>query len=86
MAENVDQDHYLCTLLGKTRVMAAGKETARDLISRPDEYIKLQSQFDRQARLGVPNSAMNVTQDIFLAYLSAQVMAWSATELTALKR
>ena len=57
----------------------------RELLSVVDDFVASQSQFDRQARVGIPLDALKVTQEIYLAHVRAQVMQWSDSEVAALK-
>ena len=78
-------DIPLGTLLTSTTVIAASIDTGRRLLGRPDEFVNSQSQFDRQARVNVAEAILTVTPSIYLDFVSAQVMPWTADELAALK-
>jgi len=67
-----------------TQVRAAGLASGRALLSVVDRFVESQSQFDRQARVGVARAEREVTRDIYLEYVRSQVMDWTAAEVAAL--
>lgn len=68
-----------------TELMACGLKDARDRISTPDTAVESQSPFDRCARVGLPQSGRPVPQDMYLDFLSTQVMEWDAFEIDQLR-
>lgn len=76
----------IITLAGGTQVVAADADTAARLLTTPDAYIAAQSPFDRSARLGLPQASLEVTPQLFLDYLSTQVLGWSGDEIASLTR
>jgi hypothetical protein len=67
-------------------VWAAGLETGREKLRTPDTCVKAQSPFDRCARVGLPQQETEVQIPTYLAFLTTQVMDWSAAEFQALQR
>jgi len=68
------------------QVFAASVPTARQLLATEDEFVRLQSRFDRQARLNLRFEVVEVTREIYLDYVSSQVMAWTGAEISALRQ
>lgn len=77
-------DIPLGTVLTSTSVVAASVGTARQLLGTADAFVDSQSQFDRQARLNVQESVLEVTPDIYLDFVAAQAMEWADDEVVAL--
>jgi hypothetical protein len=84
-ADFVSADQPLGEVMAGVSVFATSLESARMRIARRDDYLLAQSAFDRQARMGVPAAALDVTIDIFAAYLQTQVVGWSDEEVAALR-
>jgi hypothetical protein len=74
------------TVLTNTNVVAASVRTARQLLGTADAFVDSQSQFDRQARLNVERSVLDVTPEVYLDFVAAQVMEWAGGEVSALKQ
>lgn len=72
-------------LPGGTEVVAVSVSVGRALLTTVDDYVNQQSPFDRQARVNLRRSVVEVTLPIYLDYVASQVMAWSQPELSALK-
>lgn len=69
-----------------TSVVAASISTARQLLGTADTFVDSQSQFDRQARMNLQETVLQVTPEVYLDFVAAQVMAWADDEITALKQ
>lgn len=65
---------------------ACSQQKARQLITTEDDFVRQQSRFDRQARLNLRYTAVEVTEAIYLDYVSSQVMPWSDMEIEALRK
>lgn len=81
-----DKDPAIGSIRPGTEVRAASLETGRALLSVVDSFVESQSQFDRQARVGIARETLEVTREVYLSHVRAQVMDWTATEIAALKR
>lgn len=69
-----------------TEVRAASLDTGRALLGVVDSFVESQSQFDRQARVGIARDTLEVTRDVYLGYVRSQVMQWTDAEIAALTR
>lgn len=72
--------------LAQTVVVAAGVESGRSKIGTADAFADNQSQFDRQARVCLRESVLEVEKPVYLDYCASQVMAWSDPEIAALRK
>ncbi len=84
--ENTATDTLVGTLPPSTDVVAASLATGRAQLTQVDDFVRHQSQFDRQARVNLQQRTLTVTPEIYLDYLRSQVMPWSGEELAALKQ
>jgi hypothetical protein len=78
-------DTVVGQLPGGTKVVAASLRTGQRLLTTPDEFVNSQSRFDRQSRVNLAYDVVEVTQAIYLDYVSSQVMDWSDEEKASLK-
>lgn len=78
-------DVPLGKLDSRTEVVAAAPERAKALLITVDDFVANQSAFDRQARLSLVDTTLEVTQSIYLGYVAGQVMAWTEAEVAALR-
>ena len=80
------QDTILGELIPGTNFVAADLPTACELIATRDVAIDSQSPFDRAARIGLPQTKYDVSVEMYLDYLTTQMMDWDAHELAVLKQ
>lgn len=78
-------DRFVGLIRGDVEVWAAGLDTARANLSKPDACVRAQSPFDRCARVGLPQLGFDVGQDQYLAFLTTQVLPWSDADALALE-
>jgi len=71
---------------GTTEMMACGLEEARARLAEPDAAIDSQSPFDRCARVGLPQDRVTVSKDMYLSFLTTQVMEWDDFEIGQLTK
>jgi hypothetical protein len=83
--EAVAPDTVVGVLPGGTEVVAVSVSVGRTLLTTVDDYVNQQSPFDRQARVNLRRTVVEVTLPIYLDYVASQVMPWSQAELSALK-
>ena len=69
-----------------TEVIAASRVTGRQLLTTVDAFVDNQSRFDRQARVNLEYGVLAVSRDVYLDYVSSQVMDWSSAETGKLKK
>ena len=72
--------------LANTTVLAASPVTGKQLLTTPDDFVWNQSRFDRQARLNLEFDVVDVSLPIYQSYVGSQVMAWTADEISLLKK
>jgi len=81
MKNAFEGDVFLGTLSGGTQVVAATQDHGRSLLTTVDAFVEAQSRFDRQARVKVRFEVAPVTLEMYLDYVSSQVLDWSAAEI-----
>ena len=69
-----------------TEVIAASRVTGRQLLTTVDAFVDNQRRFDRQARVTLEYGVLAVSRDVYLDYVSSQVMDWSSAETGKLKK
>ena len=79
------QDTVIGALADDTEVVASSIESGRTLLQTLDEYVTMQSSFDRQARVNLRREVVEVTVPMYLDYVASQVMGWSEVEIDSLK-
>jgi hypothetical protein len=83
-APKAGSDLALGELQQGVQVYAASLATGRGLITAIDDFVESQTRFDRQSRLNLRFDVVEVTEAIYLDYVSSQVVEWTKPETDAL--
>src|ERR1044072_9581510 len=81
MKNAFEGDVFLGPLSNGTQVVAATQDHGRALLTTVDAFAEAQSRFDRRARVKVRFEVAPVTLEMYLDFVSSQVLDWSAAEI-----
>ncbi|WP_146347400.1 hypothetical protein [Falsiphaeobacter marinintestinus] len=74
----------IATILHGTDVFAASLDYSRELLTTEDAFLQNQCQFDRQARMRLPDDVQRVTVDDYLTFVRTQTRGWTPQEVQGL--
>jgi hypothetical protein len=66
---------------GKTQIRFAGVDEGRSALTRFDDYLRLQSPFDRQSRM---QRDQDIPEEAYIAFVREQVLAWPPADIERL--